>query len=295
MKHFPEIYGHLDRVQNYVHDKQIEKNPIFTDDAKSRAEEFCSFLTEKSVHSAINFNLDVQAKLTQESLTFQTRYSTIVGDSKREQRLLQAMDEIRDQGGVNLNRFLQETTCYSPGFTNPRTCMHIHDFENAFHVTYRGINLHETPILDQKTNIWGLKYPRLTSYKDTYIQEMKDQINKFYPSQGDPKKGKIKMSIFDVLDPSTYPIRPNDKQNFVPGSIEEVANLFQVDRNGLQAEFNRVLKQAFSTDLHCKNRKSNALFYWTEMMNNIEMSQPLKYLLMAVFSVPFSSSDSERV
>ena len=73
MKHFPEIYGHLDRVQNYVHDKQIEKNPIFTDDAKSRAEEFCSFLTEKSVHSAINFNLDVQAKLTQESLTFQTR------------------------------------------------------------------------------------------------------------------------------------------------------------------------------------------------------------------------------
>ena len=145
---------------------------------------------------AMNFNRDIQTLFKDQSLEFQTRYSTLIGQSRREEKLLYLLDLIDNGKGENLKAFLAKTICYQDNPANGRPCESIEEYD-ASHVLFEGYSLHEVFVKD-KNNQDVNKYQKLSTWKSTYIQEIRNQLDVFFPVNGDKTKGRVAMKIFDV-------------------------------------------------------------------------------------------------
>lgn len=288
-----DLIGYMKTIENYVFDSHIEKNPTYDKKSKEKANEFLSFFMDKNILSCLHFYLDPLDLFTEVSLAFQLKYSSLVGVSRIQELMEEKFDHIREGNGIMLNKFLQNAMCFTDELSPGYPCTNLHAYENSFKVEYMGEVLHET--LYQHENQLFTVYPRLSTYMGTYMTMIKEKFLSYFPTHGDPKKGKIKMSIFDPLDQRNYPVDPQEKATFAPDSIEDIAKLFSIDPTGLQAEFVRIVHEAFSTGLHCQLRKSEPLYYWSVLMNKLQMSPKMKYVLRSVFTIPYSSAEAERV
>ena len=88
------------------------------------------------------------------------RYSTLVGQSRRQQALRDDISKLKD-GGKQFQEFLDEAKCYADP-SQPQDavpCKTLSAYENSY-VVYKDIELCEG---DQ------VEFPRLSSYKDQYI------------------------------------------------------------------------------------------------------------------------------
>ena len=89
------------------------------------------------------------------------RYSTLVGQSRRQQKLKNDIWSLRDSGGKVFQEFLLEAKCYAdpsrPQDAAP--CKTLSAYESNY-VIYKGIELTDGDLIE---------FPRLSSYKDLYI------------------------------------------------------------------------------------------------------------------------------
>ena len=289
-KNLEHIIGFFESVSEYVYDKRRDgNNEKYTEKAKEDAGEFTTFYTDKNALIALPFGLDVQTLFGQVSLLFQERYSSLIGTSKIEEMIISTLDDIATGLGKNLKSFLDNCVCHATQRSPGVKCASIADYEAADKVFYKNIQLYEN------FQAQGTLYPKLSSYKNTYIELLKEELALHFPAQGNEKKGKLKMKLFDVLDQTKYPTDPAAKASFIPGSITEIAKMFGINDRTIQQEFNRVVKVALTSESHCANRKSNPLYYWVEVIRNVPMTKNLKYVLQGVLSIPFSSAEAERV
>ena len=293
-KHMKSIISHLTFISKYKYDRKSEPVELFTKGAISKATQMRLFFCEKNILLVMNFNLDIQALFKDQSLEFQTRYSTLIGQSKREHKLVYLLDLVDNGNGENLKAFLAKTNCYQTNPANGRPCQSIEEYDTSS-VLYEGYSLHEVKIQDangQDVN----KYKKLSEWKSTYIQEIKNQLASFFPVNGDKTKGRVPMQMFDVLDQTTWPVGKAKKLAYTPGSIEPIKSLFGVVDDDLQEEFERVVASVLADrKLYCRNKKSPPVLFWAKVLRKIVMKNELKSLLLKVLCIPFSSSDAERV
>ena len=293
-KHMKSIISHLTFISKYKYDRKTEPVELFTKGAIAKAVEMRLFFCEKNILMAINFNLDIQNLFKDQSLEFQTRYSTLIGQSKREEKLIYLLDLVENGKGENLKAFLAKTNCYQDNPANGRPCQSIYHYDNS-NVQFEGYSLHEVKVMDENGQEEN-KYQKLTLWKGDYIQEIKNQIASFFPVNGDKTKGRLALRMFDVLDQTRWPVSKAKKLAYVPGSIEPIKSLFGVVGDDLQEEFERVVAQVLaSRRLYCWNKRSPPLLFWAKVLRKIEMKIELKSLLLKVLCIPFSSSDAERV
>ena len=293
IKNMGSILSHLNFIANYVWDRKSEPVELFTPSAIAKATRMRIFFTEKNVLIAMHFNVDVQGGFKDKSLEFQSRYSSLIGQGRREEELDYLLDVVDNGNGENLKKFLGKTICYQDNPANGRPCQSIEEYE-FYNVQYEGFKLHEVIVKD-KANQDVNKYPRLSTWKSQYLQRIKDQFDKFFPVHGDSTKGRIPLRIFDVLDQKAWPVSASQKAVYVPGSIEPIKSLFGVVGNDLQQEFERVVAAILDNrKLYCRNKKSPQLLFWTKVLRTIDMKDELKSLLLKVLCIPFSSSDAER-
>ena len=90
IKHWPELIDHL---------KKIIEDPQFDRETSKKAEEFQDILQNKHMISSLSFMLDVQEILKVESKLFQERGSTIIGQGRRREHLLDRLNALKIEGG----------------------------------------------------------------------------------------------------------------------------------------------------------------------------------------------------
>ena len=292
-KHMKSIISHLTFISKYKWDRKTEQVELFTKGAIGKSIQMRLFFTEKTIMLVMHFNLDVQGLFKDQSLEFQTRYSTLIGQSRREQKITYLLNLIENEKGESLKAFFGKTICYQDNPANGRPCQSIAEYDNS-NVQYEGISLHEVLVKDANGHDVN-KYQKLSVWKSTYIQEIKNQMDSFFPINGDATKGRVAMTMFDVMDQTRWPVGKAQKQSYIPGSIEPIKTLFGVVGDDLQQEFERVVKEVLADrKLYCRNKRSPPVLFWAKVIRKIDMTSQLKSLLLKVLCIPFSSSDAER-
>ena len=293
VKNMKSIISHLIFISKYKYDRKTEPVELFTKSAIAKAVQMRIFFCEKNILLVMNFNLDIQALFKDQSLEFQTRYSTLIGQSRREEKIIYLLDLIANGKGDNLKAFFEKTICYLEDPANGSPCQSIEEYD-TMNVQYEGFSLHEVAVADPNGGQVN-KYQKLSEWKNNYIQEIKNQLDSFFPVNGDKTKGRIAMKMFDVLDQTRYPVSKAKKLAYVPGSIEPIKSLFNVVGDDLQEEFERVVALVLADrKLYCRNKRSPPLLFWAKVLRKIPMKKELKSLLLKVLCIPFSSSDAER-
>ena len=277
-----------------------------TEVGEKKANDIINFLENKHAMVAIAFNIDVQTIFKAESKKFQERYSTLIGQSLREQMVKVELDLIRRGYGVSFRKFLEECLCAPSQYIAAQPCQTLSNYEVSMHVSFRGYELKE--ISDDN-------FPRLSTFWNDYLDDLEDQINVFFPGEGQKNKAKLKMSAFDPLDNQKWPSTENGIENYTPESIKDLAKIFNVQyNNNLQKEFNKLVKTILENslenepqeqeeqmkrsmgDFYCRHRKDDPLLFWIWVLEEFgsNMSENLKLLIKRVLIVPMGSADAER-
>ena len=279
-----------------------------TEVGERKANNIIDFLQNKHAMMAIAFNIDVQSVFKIESKKFQERYSTLIGQSEREEMMKYQLQMIRGGRGPSFRNFLHECLCSPSHNIVGMPCRTLSDYEVSMYVTFRGYELKE--VSDEN-------FPRLSTFWNEYIDDLEDQIHVFFPGEGQKNKAKLKMSAFDPLNNQEWPTTRNDIENYVPGSIKEVAKIFNIYYdNNLQEDFNQVVKTILENSLedepqqqvgqrkrpmgdgsfYCRHKKDDPMLFWLWVLEEFAstMSEDLKLLIKKVLIVPMGSADAER-
>ena len=135
--------------------KEFDKSTI------AQAEGMCGFLTNKHAISAVAYVLDFFTRFEVESIEYQHRYSSLVGQSRRQVDLKDDLEKLKDNGGKQFQEFLNVAKCYSDP-SQPETavpCKSLSVYENSY-VVYNELELFDGDTQD---------FPRLSSYKGPVI------------------------------------------------------------------------------------------------------------------------------
>ena len=118
-------------VKDYVYDRRTDDTELFTETAKEDAEKLLGHYQCKNSLLTNVFNIDIDKRVSEESLLFQRRYSSLVGISDRFNTLKMDLDKIADGKGPFVVEFLQNTHCSSDQNPHGKTCESIGEYESS--------------------------------------------------------------------------------------------------------------------------------------------------------------------
>ena len=162
-----------------------------------QGEELLRYLTDRNALATIAFNLDIQQQFSQESLVYQKRLSCLIGQVDREWRLTTHLELLKNCRGQQFENFLKECKCGQLK-SNMANCQNLQEFENAKYVTYNDIDIFKGR---------DYLYPKLSDFKIGYIDAIKEELNKFFPRDGDASRSKVEAKIFNPLNQAMWPHR----------------------------------------------------------------------------------------
>ena len=202
-------------------------------------------------------------------------------------------------------------------------CKNLAVYEKSKVVKWKGIELVESGI-----------YPKLSSFKDDYIDEIRKELESFFPQAGDVNRGRLDTTIFNPLNQNNWPDQPDSMKSYQPRSIEKIAKLFKIPyTQELQTEFSslvkKILLEAIPTDdndeeigdavanyvtnhpslqsptkklklaseqknFFCEFKESDPIQFWVSVLFRFSMSRELETLIKSTIIIPSSSADAER-
>ena len=183
--------------------------------------------------------------LQDESLKFQNRYATLIGQSKRQAVMIGQLGMLRSFEGKSLRRFLDQCTCGSTRTRNEK-CTDLNHYERSNYVAYKG---------NQLKDLSNDSFPKLSSFFVQYLNDILDQIYIYFPDEGQKSKAKLKMSSFEPFDHEGWPTSRAGIASYVPGSIKDVSNMFGVPySNTLQMDFNDLVSGILKNSLDIEHQ-----------------------------------------
>ena len=81
-------------------------------------------------------------------------------------------------------------------------------YENANVVMFEGIELLNSG-----------DYPKLSTFKDDYIYEIKKELESFFPQSGDVNRGRLDTTIFNPLNQNNWPDKISAIKRYEPYSL----------------------------------------------------------------------------
>ena len=94
------------------------------------------------------------------------------GQKDREDKMKNALDEIKDFKGREMQKFLNSVQCINGVVMQP--CLTLENYEAASNVKHEDILMEETD-----TDL----YPKLSSYSQSYILELGNQLESYFPQK----------------------------------------------------------------------------------------------------------------
>ena len=277
------ITSHLKRI---IDDLDGE----FDDDTKAKAKIHWEFLTDKHVFASMVFNMDPMLLFKQLSLDFQQKYSSLVGQKAKEMVFRITIEGLKSSNGDNFQRLLDEAICFDQDPVDGDYCRILENYEEK-NVYYNGLQFYEHD---------SSKYPKLSTFYQSYVDKILTSIDVYFPMEIGRKThpSKLDFEIFEPLNQYNYPEDEMNKLTFEPGNIEKLATTLNIEYDDtLQKEFISMVRMLlYDKEVYCKARKSDPLFFWTDVVRAYEdmISSRLRRLILAANVTPLSSADPER-
>ena len=200
-----------------------------------------------------------------------------------------ALEEIKDGKGREMQKFLNSVQCINGVVMQP--CLTLENYEAASNVKHEDIIMSETD-----TDL----YPKLSSYSQSYILELGNQLETYFPQKLTTKAepAKIPSETFEPLNSRNFPDDDTEKDNFNPGSIEPLSNLMGLtyDANFQKEYKDLVIKILKDESNFCQHNKDDPLTFWVIALRRYqsEMSDNLKLMISASANAQVSSASTER-
>ena len=174
----------------------------------------------------------VTTSLQGESLIFQHRYATLIGQSKREDVMKGHLKTLKMFRGRSLAKYLSECKC-GPSRSRNDQCTDLAQYETSNYVSFRG---------NQISDLGDESFPALSSFYKQYLDDLVDQIDLYFPGEGQKSKAKLKMNSFDPFDHEKWPSSRYHINDYIPKSIKDAAKMFGINYNNvLQEDFNQLV------------------------------------------------------
>ena len=200
-------------------------------EAMEKAGIHINFLRDKNAMIGVAICADISNRFTVDSMTFQRRFGSLIGQAERESKLVVDLKKIANGEGKYTQEFLASCICYkNPNKSDKKKCTDISMYESSF-VDYKGVEL-----LDMGSN--GL--PKLTSVINAYLEEVLKSITKYFPHTFTRKThpAKLNMAMFSPFNQAEWSVGEISRGNVQVGSIKEVAAAVRIPfDNQLQKEF----------------------------------------------------------
>lgn len=286
------IYQHHSAL--YLHLKEIVKNERkkFNEKAVKKAGKFCNFLEDKNAILLMVFNIDVMAAFAIESKIMQRQDTSIIAQAKSKKYLLSQLEKvetIETYRESNTFAFLNhEAFCFRTKLAAERyikkrgrgtSCKTIRRFETSPYIVFDG------HILSMKE----LEIPLLSVYKDDYLKDIKEKIEKYYPSK--------EVEMFEALDQRLWSTETNARD--LKKKAKKIAKYLKIDDPDIGDSFAR-LYEAIIADggFWCQSRASTPRSFWAEVLMNSKkfniVSTELVRMILSALVIPISSSEAER-
>ena len=238
-----------------------------------------------------------------ESLKFQNRYGTLIGQSDREKVMKGQLIMLKKLWGRSLKKFLSECKC---GSTRSRSdqCTDLQEYEASNFVSFRG---------KQVDDLRDDSFPKLSTFYNQYLDDLLEEIDIYFPGVAQKNKAKLKMSAFDPFDHEKWPSSRYHIPNYATKSIEDASDMFSVTyTSALQEEFNdlvtTILRNSISIEpsqsrkvnqqigitnpnFWCQHKKDDHLVFWIQVLEKFgrQMTDDLKLLIRRILVIPMGS------
>ena len=256
---------------------------------ESKVEGIKDFMTNKYAICLMHFNYDPIELFTKESEYTQKKGSTLIGMAKRKRTLINNLEDVKQQKGVAFKKFLSESSCFrtkaqvnsflkKPELASP--CITLQKYEESKYIVYKGIILMDTELKDSNDVV---QFTKVSEIIVPYIEELVKQINIYLP--------KDEVLKFDPLDQTTWTGYKNTRWK-VP-KITEIANVFGMDADLVQPQFNRLVNAMMRNPGYkwwCKNKASDPEHFWAAVLRRRNPGPDVAKLIRKVLAVPMGET-----
>ena len=256
---------------------------------ESKVEGIKDFMTNKYAICLMHFNYDPIELFTKESEYTQKKGSTLIGMAKRKRTLINNLEDVKQQKGVAFKKFLSESSCFrtkaqvnsflkKPELASP--CITLQKYEESKYIVYKGIILMDTELKDSNDVV---QFTKVSEIIVPYIEELVKQINIYLP--------KDEVLKFDPLDQTTW-IGYKHTRWRVP-KITEIANVFGMDADLVQPQFNRLVNAMMRNPGYkwwCKNKASDPEHFWAAVLRRRHPGPDVAKLIRKVLAVPMGET-----
>ena len=143
------------------------------------------------------------------------------------------LESLKNGEGKQFNEFIKACKCGQIK-ANLANCNNLNQYETAKYVYYQDIELYKGS---------DYLYPKLSTFKDDYVDQIREELVGFFPKYGNEQKARVPTNIFTPLNQALWPDDKNKIQMYEPGSIQEIAKIFDVTYTAtLQEEFDKLVK-----------------------------------------------------
>ena len=264
------------------------KNP---DVFESKVEGHRDFLTNKYAVCLMHFNYDPINLFTKESEYTQKKGSTLIGMAKRKRLLINNLEEVKQQKGAAFKKFLTESNCFrtkkqasaflkNPALASP--CVTLQEYEDSKYIVYKGIILMDTELKDSNDVV---QFTKVSEIIVPYIEELVKQINIYLP--------KDEVLKFDPLDQTTWTGYKATRYRWKVPDITEIANVFGMDADLVQPQFNRLVNAMMRNPgfrWWCKNKASDPEYIWAAVLRRRNPGPYVAKLIRKVLAVPMGET-----
>lgn len=279
MKNWLALLEHVETIASNMK-KEYDKVSV------KNAKKHLSFLRDKFAMLGLAVVGDFTNRFTVDSMTFQRKFGTLIGQADRERKLVTDLKKIANGEGKNTQDFLAKSVCYkNPNKSDKKQCTSIQMYEESF-VEYKGVEL-----LDMGSE--GI--PRLSSFLNKYLEEVLKTIENYFPHTYSRKTNpaKLNMEIFSPFNQELW----QWQGNLAVGSIKEAAKAVNIEYTiALQNEFEKLVQTMKMNIMYCMNKKSDPFYFWLSVLKDFgsNMSPKLRQLIKSIIIIPWSSAEAER-
>ena len=270
------------------HVGEIIDDPCYSDASHESAADIDDYLHDKNAQVALYFTLDNQVVFKGMAEEFQKKGISIIGQKDQKVIVLAGLDKVKAGEGPYLQKYLAEAQCgiqaegtdintFIQEHNDPfvwTPCITLERYENALEVTYKGETLSEgvrrhtvkerRP--DGSFDVVIKRYERLSSYKDSFINTIKELVEKWMPND-------LLMEVASILDQTKWPNQIEkllEMPDFV-ASFKKWPKVFNypISDEEMQGELESLVRFLKSGKMEwCFHKLSSPTNFWNEILLN---------------------------
>ena len=265
---------------------------------KDKGREILAFLLNQDAMATLAFQLDLQSVFKAISLDIQKKVGSFLGEKSKKNQMVTGLDRIERNQAYYGRILLDEMECI--GLTNPnfQPCQSLQNLDAATRVRWKGFDMVKDNPMVVETVVKGVtkttevSFAKLSSFRDYYIQTLKDKVEFHLPSDS-------MMTVFGEFDQREWPnpiadCRKVENCRKLKDAFLSWPGLFGKPSTSANNDFESLIQFLENGCFWNLRMNASPTEFWTLLLSEFTtMSPTLKFQIQATLAVPYGSVAAE--